>query len=520
VGHSSSAVTVCASGSIVQGVDVSDYQGSITWSDVKSAGIDFAIARISDGSDLDTEFAANWSGMQSVGLVRGAYQYFEPGEDPTTQANIVISAVGKLGDGDLPVTADMETTGGESASTIVANLQTWMTAVQAGTGKVPMIYTAEGYWDSDVDSSAFSSNPLWAANWGVTCPDLAAGWSSWEVWQYSDSGSVSGICGAVDLDEFNGTLAQLQAFAGGSSSSSPDSGTPSGVYGAEYVSQSWALASTTMMMTTCQTIAASITLKNIGTLPWDSHTRLATTQPRNRVSDFADSTWIANDRPAAVTGTVAPGDTFEFKFDFHAPPTAGAYLEYFGVVEDGVAWFSDPGQDGPPDNDIEANIEVTASGATCTVDPGVPDASVLTPDGGGTPPTADGGTTTRDGAVRSDGGGFTIDAGSRGGADSSTGPGLDATPQANNGCACEAAGGQRGGGRAALVLGGALFVIAAGRKRRTLHTGYERRAPIRSPAGICSRAWCVVTKLGKEPRKRCRARFPAALLQRVRVPSR
>jgi lysozyme len=122
VGHSSSAITVCAAGAVVQGVDVSDYQGTVDWPTVKSSGIDFAIARISDGSYLDTEFSTNWSGMKSAGLVRGAYQYFEPGEDPSTQASIVVSAVGVLGAGDLPVTADMETTGGQTPATVAANL--------------------------------------------------------------------------------------------------------------------------------------------------------------------------------------------------------------------------------------------------------------------------------------------------------------------------------------------------------------------------------------------------------------
>src|SRR5208283_1975416 len=67
-----SQASVCAAGTVVKGVDVSVYQGTINWTTVKGAGIDFAIARISDGSALDTDFAANWSGMKSAGLVRGA----------------------------------------------------------------------------------------------------------------------------------------------------------------------------------------------------------------------------------------------------------------------------------------------------------------------------------------------------------------------------------------------------------------------------------------------------------------
>jgi lysozyme len=340
--------SVCATGATVKGIDVSVFQGTVDWASVKAAGTDFAIARISDGTFLDTEFNANWSGIKSAGLVRGAYQFFEPSENPTTQANVVVSAVGKLGAGDLPVTADMEVTGGESAATIAANLQTWVAAVTAGTGKAPMIYTAEGYWDPDVDSTAFSNLPLWVANYDVTCPNLPIGWSNWQFWQNASTGTVSGISGAVDTDEYNGTLAALQSVAGASAAA----------FGAQYVSQSWPLATTTLTLTVNQALPATLTLKNIGTQSWDTDTRIGTTQPRDRTSVFAGADWLSPDRPAGVTGTVAPGQSFEFKFDFYAPDTPGTFDEFFGVVEDGTAWFSDPGQGGPPDTDIEAKIQV------------------------------------------------------------------------------------------------------------------------------------------------------------------
>jgi hypothetical protein len=189
---------------------------------------------------------------------------------------------------------------------------------------------------------------LWVANWGVTCPSLpAGGWSTFQMWQKADNGAVSGISGNVDLDEFNGTLAQLQAIAGGAP------------YGASYVSQSWPLASTPMSMIAGQTVAASITLKNSGEKSWDTNTKLGTTQPHDRASAFADSSWLSPSRAAHVTGTVAPGGTFKFSFNFHAPAKAGTYTEYFDLVEEGVAWFSDAGQGGPPDNQIEAQIVVT-----------------------------------------------------------------------------------------------------------------------------------------------------------------
>jgi len=139
-------------------------------------------------------------------------------------------------------------------------------------------------------------------------------------------------------------------------------GAPSGTfdYAAAYVSQSFPLAVTALDMVEGQTIPSYIELKNTGTKTWDSNTRIGTTQPRDRSSDFADSSWIAPNRPAAVTGTVPPGGTFKFQFNLHAPSTTGTYHEYFGVVQEGVAWFSDPGQGGPPDNDLEVQIVVSA----------------------------------------------------------------------------------------------------------------------------------------------------------------
>jgi hypothetical protein len=94
--------------------------------------------------------------------------------------------------------------------------------------------------------------------------------------------------------------------------------TSASYYGASFVSQSFPLATTTMMMTEGDVVPSYIELKNTGTKSWDSHTRIGTTQPRDRVSVFADSSWVADNRPAQVTGTVAPGQTYKFTFNLAA----------------------------------------------------------------------------------------------------------------------------------------------------------------------------------------------------------
>jgi uncharacterized protein (TIGR03382 family) len=136
--------------------------------------------------------------------------------------------------------------------------------------------------------------------------------------------------------------------------------TPS--YSAKYVSQSWPLANMPLTIRCGEDVPANIVLRNDGAKSWGVNTKLGTTQPRDRASIFAAGNWLSPDRPSHATGPVAPNATFKFDFAFHGPTGNGCkpgdYHEFFGVVQEGVAWFSDPGQGGPPDNQIEAWIKL------------------------------------------------------------------------------------------------------------------------------------------------------------------
>lgn len=230
------ALNVCPTGTTIKGVDVSTYQGAVDWTKVKAAGIDFAFARISDGTaNPDDQFTANWQGMKAAGIVRGAYQYWEAGDDPAAQAALVASSLktaGGLEAGDLPVVMDIETADGASAATIEANMKTWLAAVQTSTGLQPLIYTSEGTYP--ITATTYDTYPLWVANYvtsSTACPVMPVGWTKWVFWQNGDAGTVSGITGGVDTDLYNGTLAQLMTFAGAPTTDaggSVDSGSGSG----------------------------------------------------------------------------------------------------------------------------------------------------------------------------------------------------------------------------------------------------------------------------------------------------
>lgn len=89
VGTSESALVVCGQ-TTVKGIDVyhGDNNGQpINWMAVKTGGMSFAFAKATESTNFtDPEFATNWAGMKSAGLVRGAYHFFHSDQDPLAQA--------------------------------------------------------------------------------------------------------------------------------------------------------------------------------------------------------------------------------------------------------------------------------------------------------------------------------------------------------------------------------------------------------------------------------------------------
>ncbi len=191
-----------------EGIDVSAYQGSsIAWHSVASSGISFAYIRAADGAGSpDGQFGTNWRGAVAAGVTPGAYLFFEPNQSPVAQADLLISQLRSVGftHGDLVPTIDVETTDGEPQSVVVANLRTAVNTVSAAIGALPAIYCSPSWWNGNINSAAFTLDPLWVANWFVSQPSVPEnnwGGTGWQVWQYSDAGVVPGIPGHVDLDQ-------------------------------------------------------------------------------------------------------------------------------------------------------------------------------------------------------------------------------------------------------------------------------------------------------------------------------
>ncbi len=195
-----------------QGIDVSHYQGTVDWNAVRGAGMSFAFAKATEGvTSTDAMFSTNWPAMGAAGLLRGAYHFFHPEDDAATQAQFFLSVVGTLSAHDLPPVLDVEITNGVSASTLWAGVSTWLETVASETGRRPMLYVSPGFWNANGGNPALIAYPLWLADY-ASAPALPSGFSTWSFWQYSQSGTVAGVTGAVDQDVFNGPVAALLAF--------------------------------------------------------------------------------------------------------------------------------------------------------------------------------------------------------------------------------------------------------------------------------------------------------------------
>ncbi len=200
----------CELGPTTAGIDVSYYQGDITWSRVHRAGVQFAFIRVADGSDiLDSKFEANWSGARRAHVLRGAYQFFRPEQSPIDQANVMIRRLRARGRGELPPVLDIEVTGGLPLATVAANARLWIEQVRSHLGVEPIVYTNPGMWRWR-GASELAHQPLWLAHYTEQCPSVPSPWPAWTFWQYTENGRVDGIDTLVDLDVYAGTLDDLR----------------------------------------------------------------------------------------------------------------------------------------------------------------------------------------------------------------------------------------------------------------------------------------------------------------------
>ncbi|WP_432035952.1 lysozyme [Streptomyces cucumeris] len=205
----------------VEGVDVSNYQGTVDWAALGNANVRFAYVKATESTGYkNPSFSSQYDGAAQQGILHGAYHFALPDRSSgTAQADYFMNNGGTWTDDGttLPPALDIEYNpyGAECYGLTPAQMVEWIKdfsgTVAARTGRAPVIYTTTNWWATCTGNSPdLAENPLWLARYAATPGPLPAGWSSQTFWQYTSTGPVVG-----DHNQFNGDEDALKALAEG-----------------------------------------------------------------------------------------------------------------------------------------------------------------------------------------------------------------------------------------------------------------------------------------------------------------
>lgn len=198
----------CTAGPTRRGIDVSQYQGDIDWDRVRAEGFDFAFIRIgyrgySVGDIFPDERAReNLAGARAAGFDVGVYFYAQAisVEEAREEARWCLDFL--AGEAlDLPVVYDWEyvspsaRTGGMDRATLTECVKTFCQTLQ-NAGYQPMVYFNSHVSRDLLDLEALQEYPFWLAQY----KDQLDYPHQIDFWQYTETGSVPGIEGDVDID--------------------------------------------------------------------------------------------------------------------------------------------------------------------------------------------------------------------------------------------------------------------------------------------------------------------------------
>lgn len=192
------------------GIDISRHQEEIDWQKVADAGIQFVIIRLgfrgygSEGTlNMDALFEENFTGAQAAGIKTGVY-FYSTATTPSEaeeEAQMVLNALGGR-PLEYPVIYDWEIHNNTARNANVEKAVATDSAIAfcetiAQAGYTPMIYMGFDVGYRRLDLSRLTNYDFWFPQYSVNAPTM---YYNFRIWQYTDSGSVPGISGKVDMD--------------------------------------------------------------------------------------------------------------------------------------------------------------------------------------------------------------------------------------------------------------------------------------------------------------------------------
>ncbi len=183
-------------------IDVSTWNGNIDWNKVYKSGVRYAMIRSSFGvenpNQVDNKFVRNITNAQRAGVKCGVYHYSyaQSVSAAKQEAEFCLKTIKgyKL---DLPVAFDIED-GSQThlGKDTLTNIVIAFCDKIKSAGYRPMLYCNPNWLCNYLHKDKLINKyDIWLANWGVSAPSYDCA-----IWQYSESGSVPGVSGSVDMN--------------------------------------------------------------------------------------------------------------------------------------------------------------------------------------------------------------------------------------------------------------------------------------------------------------------------------
>lgn len=186
-----------------KGIDVSKYNGTIDFAQVKSSGIEFVIIRLGwignkNNHTIDTKFEENYKNAKAQGLAVGCYVYSYV-ENSEAMENAISWIKEKLKGKtfDYPLFLDVE-------DNQISNIdKTTLTNLckqfcNSFTNYVTGIYANKHWFENKLNVNELTNYKIWLAEWNNQNMHTAK--FKVDMWQYSSIGKVNGIVGNVDMN--------------------------------------------------------------------------------------------------------------------------------------------------------------------------------------------------------------------------------------------------------------------------------------------------------------------------------
>ena len=175
----------------IKGVDISEFNGSVNFSTLKNAGVQYAIIRTGFGSDYpgqqDKRFSENVRKADAAGMPWGAYHYAyaktrQGGIDEAKHCLRLLNGRKPL----YGVWYDMEdnsTLGGD----LLGAAQGFCDTMEAA-GLYAGVYASLNWWNNYLTAPGFAQYDRWVAQYYSECQYKG----SYGIWQYTSTWSIGG----------------------------------------------------------------------------------------------------------------------------------------------------------------------------------------------------------------------------------------------------------------------------------------------------------------------------------------